>query len=1086
MRDVDVWGEYRDRVEREHPNYGRARFRRAIEGLLAELKALDGKMGKLARPLPAAEFATLSEVLDAIRRQQAAAVGIGPERDYARWYAEFVAALGAGTVDSEGWARAERLGSLLFVSERINGLRQVAPQPPGPSLAASNEAQVRNPAIVVASRPLARRFGEIIARVAPGSADADVDAELEKLLADERALAERTEPGTPDRTDSDFRIGMVLNQLGRSAAFQGNGKAAGWYAQAAEVWRSLGDEEQVADCLHRSTLALLAEDGDVDRALERMLGELDRQPREPTVYRAGLLVQIASALAKAGDAFDAATRICESAATLAALGFADPTGTGAEQLFEAWMTNGRTNDRTHATLSVVTTLWASITEVRVDLPPADRERSGTDASDAVLAALLSELARLANRLGSEARAANARIDADMEALMPPVTAVTHPPLAPQDPACAGNRALEPDGGDEPGPVPDPPLPAADVLAEGRRIAAALNDLRDRYDVTEDEPGLDAILAEAVELELAAAEARLPALAATAALLRGDTLSWLGRNGECAEILATACENLERASGIADSERRTLLVRLLIRATMAHTIDGDFAGSSSAAERGIAIAELDRGKASSPYLQDSYLRERRRLYDAGVFAAFRVDDRDLLLRRAELAKARGSLGWIAGRAAEAGGGVGADADDPDGADSQPSDTERPGLEAEFRAVATRAGEDATAMARRRVLWTRLVSDRARRHGAAALAPFGLRAVQARLDPRDAVVYHYWLTRTTLLIVTIDARDTAVEKVDLAGSHDDLAELAADLATLNTEVRWLDEEIPRLGQLLMPREGAALLENKRHLLISPQGFLHQLPFHAFDWEGEPLISRFAVSYIPNLTTLLAERHLAAHDGGVFGLAVSTFPTAHPLKSAPNELAGVTAIYDARGTEVTTLLEGAATREHLDGLGANDKLQPFRVLHFATHGESGPSDDPFSARLLLADGHVDGLDITQWNLSAELVVLSACQVGQRAISGRSERSQSGDDPGEALFGDEMFGLPAAFFAAGAHEVLGALWPVKDEAALAIMPAMHEHLADGLPCDEALALAVDAYRNRNPEMFKWAPFKLVSIGRPTTITNR
>jgi hypothetical protein len=73
------------------------------------------------------------------------------------------------------------------------------------------------------------------------------------------------------------------------------------------------------------------------------------------------------------------------------------------------------------------------------------------------------------------------------------------------------------------------------------------------------------------------------------------------------------------------------------------------------------------------------------------------------------------------------------------------------------------------------------------------------------------------------------------------------------------------------------------------------------------------------------------------------------------------------------------------------------------------------------------------------------SACQVGQRAISGRSAAPQSGD---EALFGDEMFGLPAAFFSAGAREVLGGLWPVNDQAALAIMPGLHEHLADGLPC--------------------------------------
>ncbi len=1055
MHEVDAWAEYRDRVGHEHPNYARARFRDEIEGLLGKLKALDGEIADLIRPLSSAEFATLSGVLDLIRRQQAAAVGIGPGRDYPQWYSEFVAALGAGKVDIGRWELAERLASLVIISDRIIGLRQVAPQPPGPAPwppAAPDAGEVRDPAIVAAAEPLFHRFGAIIGQVAPGSADPGVDAELEALLADMRMLGERTRPGTLDRADSDTRIGRVLNQLGRSAAFRGNGRAAaGWYAQAVDLWRSLGDENEVADCLQRSALAVLASDGDVDRALELMLAELDRQLPGPSVFRARLLAQIASVLANAGDSFDAATRISEAAAALAALGFADPTGRSADQAAAAWIADGRTGGRTQATLSTVTILWASITETRIDLPPADRPRSGTDASEAMLTRTLSDLAELANRLGTEASVATARIDADVQALMAPLT-----------PAPGPVQAAVPAPAPEPGRGADPPGPAPDVLAEGRRIADALIHLRERWDVTEDTPGLEAILVEAGELEQAATAARLPALAATAALLRGDTLSWLKRNDEAAEILTTACENLEQSAGIGDSERRTLLVRLLIRAAMALTMHGDFAATSAAAEKGIAIAELDRGKASSPYLQDSYLRERRRLYDAGVFAAYKLDDRDLLLRRAELAKARGSLGWLAGPQAP----------DPEVAD----------LEAEFRALA--ADGDPAAKARRGILWTRLMAQQARRHGTATLAPFSLSAVQARLGPQDAVVYHYWLTRTTLLIVTIDHREVAVEKVDLADRHDDLAEMAADLAALSGQVGWLNQEIPPLGRRLLPQEGAALLADKRRLLISPQGFLHQLPFHAFDWEGEPLISRYAVSYIPNLTTLLAERDAPAPHRAVFGLAISTFPTGDTLELAPAELADVTAAYDGTGTKVTTLLEGAATRERLNGLGASGQLQDYRVLHFATHGHSGSPEDPYSARLRLADGQVDGLDISQWGLSAELVVLSACQVGQRAISGRSEAPPSGDGQGDALFGDEMFGLPAAFFSAGAHEVLGGLWPIKDEAALGIMPALHQHLANGLPCDEALAHAVDAYRKHAPDIYKWAPLKLVSIGRPAETT--
>jgi CHAT domain-containing protein len=1046
VNEIDGWAEYRARVEREHPNYARAVSRREIEELLAKLKAIDKQVADLVRPLSPQRYATLSGVLDLIRRQQATAVGIESERDYPRWYSEFIAALGAGTVDFDAWAQAERLGSIAFIADRMTGLRQVAPQPQEP-LPAPGPGEVRDPAITAAAEPHFQRFRAIIGRVAPGKAGPDVDAELEALLADERALAARTRPGSPDRADCDFRIGSVLNQLGRSAAFQGNRTAPGWFAQAADVWRSLGHQDQVADSLQRFALAVLASDGDVDQALELMLGELDRQPGEPAVFQARLLAQIASILASAGDSFDAATRIGEAAAVLDALGFADPTAAGAERAFAGWMAAGRLGERTQATLSAVTSLWASIIGTRVQLPPADRARSGTDATDVVLTTTLSQLSALARRLGQEASAAAARVDNDVEALLQPAA---------------------------PDPASGPAAHAPGALDE-ERIAQDLSRLRERYDVTEDVPGLNAILAEAATLEQEATAARLPALAVAAALLRGDGLSWLKRNQECARVLTAACENLEKATGIADSERRALLVQLFMRTTMAYAMHGDFVASSAAAEKGIVIAELDRGKASSPYLQDSYLRERRRLYDAGVFAAFKLDDRDLLLRRAELAKARGSLGWLAAEA-----GVTAE---PDPVAPSPL---APDLESEFRALSARSDGDPAAAARRRILWTRLMAQQARRHEVAALEPFSVAAVQARLGPRDAVIYHYWLSQAVLLIITIDHLNTAVERIDLTSRRDDLAEMATSLAALDTEVGWLEDEIPPLGRLLLPsRQGAALLAGKRRLLISPQGFLHQLPFHAFDWDGEPLISRFAVSYIPNLTTLLAERAAPARNAGVFGLAISRFAAARPLISAPAELAGVAAAYDGTPVRVTTLGEGAATRARLDGLGASGRLRDLGVLHFATHGQSGSADDPFSARLLLADGHVDGLDISQWDLGAELVVLSACQVGQRAISGRTEAARPADGHGgEALFGDEMFGLPAAFFSAGAREVLGGLWPVNDKAALAIMPALHKHLASGLPSDVALALAVNAYREQAPGIYKWASLKLVSIARPAPAT--
>lgn len=58
-------------------------------------------------------------------------------------------------------------------------------------------------------------------------------------------------------------------------------------------------------------------------------------------------------------------------------------------------------------------------------------------------------------------------------------------------------------------------------------------------------------------------------------------------------------------------------------------------------------------------------------------------------------------------------------------------------------------------------------------------------------------------------------------------------------------------------------------------------------------------------------------------------------------------------------------------------------------------------------LADNSVDGYEIAAADLECEIVVLTACYAGQRAIGGRGLAEQPGD---------ELFGLAAAFLEAGA----------------------------------------------------------------------
>ena len=53
----------------------------------------------------------------------------------------------------------------------------------------------------------------------------------------------------------------------------------------------------------------------------------------------------------------------------------------------------------------------------------------------------------------------------------------------------------------------------------------------------------------------------------------------------------------------------------------------------------------------------------------------------------------------------------------------------------------------------------------------------------------------------------------------------------------------------------------------------------------------------------------------------------------------------------------------------------LASYRTIHFATHGVSDMNEEPMESKLYLRDAALNGLEISQLRLRADLVVLSAC---------------------------------------------------------------------------------------------------------------
>jgi hypothetical protein len=138
--------------------------------------------------------------------------------------------------------------------------------------------------------------------------------------------------------------------------------------------------------------------------------------------------------------------------------------------------------------------------------------------------------------------------------------------------------------------------------------------------------------------------------------------------------------------------------------------------------------------------------------------------------------------------------------------------------------------------------------------------------------------------------------------------------------------------------------------------------------------------------------------------------------------------------------TLLGADASEAGLERMASSGDLKNVGIIHLATHALVD-CRAPDRSALVLADlsdalAGDDGLLTARevrlgWVLDADLVTLSACETGL----GRET-----DDDG-------MLSLTAAFFAAGARNVVSSLWKVEDQATAKLMAYFYEELSRSDP---------------------------------------
>ena len=185
--------------------------------------------------------------------------------------------------------------------------------------------------------------------------------------------------------------------------------------------------------------------------------------------------------------------------------------------------------------------------------------------------------------------------------------------------------------------------------------------------------------------------------------------------------------------------------------------------------------------------------------------------------------------------------------------------------------------------------------------------------------------------------------------------------------------------------------------------------------------------------------------------------------PLPGSRREIQNIAAITADWRSYV--LLGAEATKPALLSM----PLDSFRTIHFATHARLDVQDPQLSSIALssragsttAANSMLTVREIVGFKLNAETVVLSACE----ASLGKSYRGQL------------SFGLSEAFLLAGAHNVVGSLWKVSDEAAQAYMQHFYQAYVrfDATPAASARAAALEM--SRDPVFshpYFWAAFAI------------
>ena len=270
-----------------------------------------------------------------------------------------------------------------------------------------------------------------------------------------------------------------------------------------------------------------------------------------------------------------------------------------------------------------------------------------------------------------------------------------------------------------------------------------------------------------------------------------------------------------------------------------------------------------------------------------------------------------------------------------------------------------------------------------------------------------------------------------------------------------------DLKQLHQLLIaPIVKDLPTKPEERVIILPQNELFLVPFAALqDAQDRYLIQQHTITIAPSIQVLALSEAKSNRLSKVAPLVVgnpimpSFDPPLRPLPGSEGEAKGIGTIL-----QVAPLIGAQADKQKVIAL-----MKTAPIIHLATHGLLDTIKGDIPGAIALTNGFLTSGEIFDMQLSANLVVLSACDTGR------------GD-----LTGEGVVGLSRSLSVAGVPSVIVSLWEVNDEATKALMEEFYRNLQlKKLPKAQALRQAMLTTMVDYPNPNFWSAFMLVGEGR-------